>query len=323
MKQNPPSDFPYRWCSASGNDAFGIWLEFRIGKVVQRMRWISPGTFTMGSPFDEPHRHYSESRHDVTLTKGFWIADTTCTQSMWWTVMGKESGKNKNQENPVENISRNDCDLFLKKMTSFISDISFSLPTEAQWEFACRGGTTDPFSFGITVSPEQVNYNGEYPYLGEEKGLNRGGTVIVKSLPPNPWGLYEMHGNIWEWCNDWYGEYETGNVIDPCGPAEGTYRVLRGGSAFSGAADCRSAARSRCHSEGRYRRNGFRFVWNPPDLNPKEKNVMKEQSDLPDDTMDTEKTDDFSLLPANEEVPVQNRIPPTNPINNINGKAHS
>lgn len=311
MKQIPPSGFPYKWCSDSGEDEFGIWLEFRIEEASQRMRWIIPGKFSMGSPYDEPHRHYSESRHDVTLTKGFWIADSTCPQDLWQAVVQTNTSNIKGKGRPVENVSWHDCSDFLSRINGMISDFSLALPTEAQWEYACRAGTNTPFSFGITVTPEQVNYNGEQPYLGDKKELNRAETVEIRSLPPNPWGLFEMHGNVWEWCNDWYAEYETGNAVDPVGSPQGTYRVLRGGSAYSGAADCRSAARSRCHSEGRYSRNGFRFVWNPWNLNEKDENVHEERDDFPGEEADTARSDDYVIIPRKEELTTRNSTPHT------------
>jgi sulfatase modifying factor 1 len=307
MNQIPPSGFPYSWCSSSGKDAFGIWLEFAVKNTAQRMRWIQPGQFTMGSPHDELHRHYSESKHEVTLRKGFWITDTACSQELWQVMMETNPGKNKGAKRPVENVSWDDCREFLRGTNGIINGFSLSLPTEAQWEYACRAGTTGPFSFGITVTPDQVNYNGEYPYFGEKKELNRGETVELKSLPPNQWGLYEMHGNVWEWCMDWYGEYETGRVIDPAGPAQGKYRVLRGGSAYSAAADCRCAARSRCHGDGRYSRNGFRFVWNP--WNPQEPGKEKERQEPedPPEKVDEEKSDEERvIIPAKEELTMRN-----------------
>jgi sulfatase modifying factor 1 len=316
MKQIPPSGFPYKWCSSSGEDEFGIWLEFTVKSAVQRMRWIKPGKFSMGSPYEELHRNHYESQHEVTLRKGFWISDTACSQELWQVVMETNPSRNIGAKRPVENVSWDDCSGFLRRVNGIIRDFALSLPTEAQWEYACRAGTTTPFSFGITIDPGLVNYNGEYPYFGDKKALNRGETVDLKSLPPNLWGLYEMHGNVWEWCNDWYAEYETGSLIDPVGPANVKYRVLRGGSAYSGAADCRCAARSRCHSDGRYGRNGFRFVWNP--WNPPELDEQKEQQETEDQQEKNikEKADkEYVIMPTKEELTMRNTNPPKDSAN--------
>ena len=121
--------------------------------------------------------------------------------------------------------------------------LDLRLPTEEEWEYACRAGTTKPFSFGENITPEQVNYDGGYPYSGGKKGKNRGETVEVGSFPCNDWGLYEMHGNVWEWCSDWYGEYPLGPVVDPTGPEGGGLRVLRGGSWIDDGGNVRSADR--------------------------------------------------------------------------------
>jgi len=122
--------------------------------------------------------------------------------------------------NPVETVSWDDVQQFIIKLNGLVPGLNACLPTEAQWEYACRAGTPTPFSFGKNITPEQVNYDGNYPYTGGEKGLFRRKTVPVKSLPANPWRLHEMHGNILEWCSDWYGDYPTEAVIDPCGSPE-------------------------------------------------------------------------------------------------------
>jgi formylglycine-generating enzyme len=248
-----PPEFPFPWCSAWGEDRKGIWVEFTVrygegkkGKVKQRMRWINPGKYLMGSPKEEKERDDDEVPHEVHLTKGFWLADTACTQELWEAVMGENPSRFKGPKRPVDSVSWDDCRKFLEKINSSreLKDVSLRLPTEAQWEYACRAGTETPFSFGENITPEQVNYDGNLPYAGGKKGNYRQETVDVKTLSSNTWGLNEMHGNLWEWCNDWYGEYPSGSVIDPTGPDEGESRVLRGGSWFNFARDCRSACRA-------------------------------------------------------------------------------
>ena len=158
--------------------------------------------------------------------------------------MGDNPSEFKNDPaNPVEWVSWTDVQTFLNRLNALVPGLDAGLPSEAQWERACRAGTITPFSFGENITPEQVNYRGDYPYVGGTKGLNRVRTVPVKSLPPNPWGLYEMHGNVWEWCADWFGDYPPGPQIDPSGPSEGVYRVLRGGSWNDFGRHCRAAYR--------------------------------------------------------------------------------
>ena len=115
----------------------------------------------------------------------------------------------------MERVSWNDVQGFLARINELVPGLDLVLPTEAEWEYACRAGTETPFSFGETITPEQVNYNGDYPYAGGKKGLYRQETVPVASLPANPWGLYEMHGNVWEWCADGQRSYTADAVTDP------------------------------------------------------------------------------------------------------------
>ena len=160
---------------------------------------------------------------------------------------------------PVEQVSWDDIQKFLIELNK-LPDLNARLPSEAEWEYACRAGTTTPFSFGDNITPEQVNYDGNNPYNNGEKGLYREKTVPVKSLPPNDWGLYEMHGNVYEWCNDWYGDYSSEAVINPTGAIEGASRVLRGGSWSRSARYARSAYRHHGTPVFRNRYFGFRVA---------------------------------------------------------------
>ena len=245
-----PETFPPPFADAWGDDRYGLWAEFVIktahGSATQRMRWIEPGTFLMGSPDDEPERFDNEGpQHRVTLTRGFWLADTACTQGLWQAVTGGNPSRFKDDpQNPVEQVSWNDVQKFLRALEGLLPGIEACLPSEAQWEYACRAGTTTPFSFGTQVTPAQVNYDGNFPYADGKKGEDRGRTVPVKSLPANDWGLYEMHGNVWEWCADDRRTYDEAPQQDPEGPADSARRAVRGGSWIYVARDARSAYRN-------------------------------------------------------------------------------
>ena len=213
--------------------------------IRQVMRWMRPGEFTMGSPPEEVvNRYEDETKHKVTLTEGFWLADTACTQELWTAVMGENPSRfHHADELPVENISWNDCQEFLNKVNESYKGLKLRLPTEAQWEYACRAGTDTPFSFGENITTDEVNYNGNNPYSNDPKGKSRKKTVQVKELPANQWGLYQMHGNVWEWCADWYGKYDVADKMNPVGPSSGEFRVLRGGSWADFGRNVRSAYR--------------------------------------------------------------------------------
>lgn len=231
------------WADDIGIDAYGLYADVNIKGVSQRFRWIKPGSFMMGTPETEPERLDNEKQHEVILTKAFWMADAACTQALWLAVMGKKTSNFEGDNSPVENISWDDAIKFIKKLNSIKPELKLRLPTEAEWEYSCRAGTDTPFAFGENITTDQVNFDGVYLYNGAQKGLSRRNTVDVKSLPCNEWGLYEMHGNVWEWCDDWYGDYPGGASTDPEGPKTGDYHVLRGGSWLYDARYARSADR--------------------------------------------------------------------------------
>lgn len=154
------------------------------------------------------------------------------------------------------------CNEFLMKINDKIPELKLQFPTEAQWEWACRAGTVTPFSFRDTITTEQVNYTGKSSWNGNVKGINRKSTVPVKSLPPNYWGLYEMHGNLWEWCEDWFDEdyYQECVTTNPLNVVKSDLRVLRGGSWHNESGSCRSAIRDRDFPESLSKIFGFRFA---------------------------------------------------------------
>ncbi len=252
--------------------------------------YIPPGTFMMGSPPDEPGRYDNEILHKVTLTKGFYMQTTQITVGNWrsfasesgyrteaetgdgayyWTGSEWKKDKDKNWNNPgfgqtescpVTCVSWNDTQAFIRWLNRKENSDKYRLPTEAEWEDACRAGTSTPFYFGKCLFADQANYDGNYPLEGCPKGEYRGETTPVGSFPPNAWGLYDMHGNVWEWCQDWYGNYPPGAVTDPVGTKEGSGRVLRGGSWYINARLCRSAYRNNNTPGNRNYSSGFRLV---------------------------------------------------------------
>ena len=213
------------------------------------------GKFQMGSPASEVLRGDDEGPvHEVTLSP-FLIAKHEVTQAQWKQVMGANPSGFKGGDLPVEQVSWENCQEFCKKT-------GLSLPTEAQWEYACRAGTSTPFSFGTTITSEQVNYNGKYPYVGAPKGLDRRKTVAVGSLPANGFGLHDMHGNVWEWCEDVYDANFYGTPAaagpDPVSTSGSGDRVDRGGSWSNSTGYCRSANRFGAHPGIRSDIHGFR-----------------------------------------------------------------
>ena len=223
--------------------------------------WIPPGTFMMGSPKEEIGRGQYESQHKVTLTKGFYMGVYTVTQEQWKEIMGNNPSGFKGEKNlPVEKVSWDDCQAYIKKLRGKDKKV-YRLPSEAEWEYCCRAGTKTPFHFGETIFTDQANYNGNVAYGTGKKGVNREKTTPVGSFPANPWGLHDMHGNVWEWCQDWLGDYPQNDVVDPQGPNWGKYRVLRGGSWFNYPENCRSAFRGRDGPGIRSFNVGFRLCF--------------------------------------------------------------
>jgi formylglycine-generating enzyme required for sulfatase activity len=207
-------------------------------------------------------------RHKVTLTDAFYMAIHEVTQGCYEAVTNPEPGKGKKisegypeefkgMNKPVVRISWDNAERFCKALSAK-DKREYALPTEAQWEYACRAGRETPFSFGETISADQANYNGEYTYGNGRMGKNRGKFVPAGSFPPNAWGLYDMHGNVTEWCADRYGNYSSEDDCNPEGPVEGNQRILRGGSWRSYPGACRSAFRLRREGGSNSDAVGFR-----------------------------------------------------------------
>jgi formylglycine-generating enzyme required for sulfatase activity len=237
------------WASDAGEDKFGRWAEFALDDARQRMRWVEPGTFLMGSPEGEAGRFDAEGpQHEVRLTKGFWLGDTPVTQALWTAAIGNNPSFFKDPKRPVETVSWDDAQQFLNKMNLAVPGLALGLPTEAQWEYACRAGTNSP------------NYAGDAGKLADIAWFDKnsgGQTHPVATRACNDWGLYDMLGNVLEWCADGRRSYAAKPVTDPAGPLEGASRALRGGSWGFDARFVRAAARNG-HDRGR-RFNDFGF----------------------------------------------------------------
>jgi formylglycine-generating enzyme required for sulfatase activity len=255
------------------------------GKVVSNsigMQLVSvpAGSFMMGSTDADVQEVYAQAQRDVgtaaklewftreqprhraTLRSPFYLGRYEVTQAQWQTVMGSNPSQFRGCELcPVEQISWNDAQEFIRKLNAMNDGFTYSLPSEAQWEYACRAGKTTEFSFGSSISSAQANFDGQYPFGGGAKGVSRKKTMPVGSFPPNAWGLYDMHGNVWEFCGDlWHDNYD-GAPKDGSEWSSGgdpAHRVERGGSWDFHADALRCAYRFRARPDARVNNNGLR-----------------------------------------------------------------
>ena len=213
------------------------------------LRLIPAGEFVMGSPTSEVGRSEHEVQHAVKISKPFYMGKYEVTQGQWQKVMGNNPAEFKKvgENGPVDQVSWHACTNFMAKLAVLegLSAGSLRLPTEAQWEYACRAGTQTAFCYGNDLDRSMANISGVWSGrkgVGQEEYFFKG-TLPVGSFKPNAWGLHDMHGNVWEWCHDWYGPYDTDDAVDPRGAKSGSNRVLRGGSWLIFAYVCRSAFR--------------------------------------------------------------------------------
>lgn len=256
------------WAAQTGR------LNLDLGQgVYLELARIPSGDFLMGTD----DRNSDEwPPHRVMLPAGFWMGIHEVTQAEWQQVMGENPSQFKGPNHPVERISWKDTQDFLKRLNHQVGSqlpagVQARLPTEAEWVYACRAGTRTKYWFGDDES--ELSKYGNYADAAETVEISWrdlqhndrfSGTAPVGSYPPNPWGLYDMHGNVWEWCADWYGPYPTNEVVNPAGPRDGHRRVIRGGGWGVTAEDCRSANRYRFKPEVNGANIGLRIVVAPP-----------------------------------------------------------
>ena len=266
------------WAIRHGVDAYGYWAEFALPATVsrpddptqqasragasigQRMRFIPPGRFWMGSPMAEAGRHDGETLHPVTLTRGYWLADTACTQSFWQAVTGElpEGQPATGADLPVVGISHDDItQRFLPALERHLPEFGGRLPSEAEWEYAARAGTTSAYPWGEEPDPRRMRSH-------SDERSREAGPLPVDALVPNAWGLRQMHGNVWEWCADALADYPVEETLDPLAQGEAR-RVVRGGSWYDNARYCRSARRDAIDPDTRYDGDGFRLARGLPE----------------------------------------------------------
>ena len=248
---------------------------YNIGGVLYPFRWCPAGTFKKGSPLKEPERNDNEPLHEVTLTKGFWILETEVTQQMWMSLFdwnpswfsntGTGAPRVKHIETgdlPVEQVTWEETALFCEALQKK-SGWHVALPTEAEWEYACRAGTETAFSFGSEISPEDANYDDSEPGNIAQRRRAVRNPYPVAGFPSNAWGIHDMHGNVAEWCRDRYALLDEKPASDPTGSDVGSTRVFRGGAWFLDSGCCRSAYRYGIDPDTRAYYLGFRVVIEP------------------------------------------------------------
>ena len=249
-----------------------------LGKgVALKLALIPAGKFLMGIAKDELALFPAEAKqegfngsfdisaespqHEVTISTPFYFGVYVVTQDEYQQIVGKNPSKFIGARNPVEQIAYDAAQEFCQKASAKTAR-TVRLPTEAEWEYACRAGTTTPFNLGATITPDQANYWGTYAWNNGKKGVYRNKTTPVGTFKPNAWGLYDMHGNAAQWCSDWFGKdyYSKSPAADPTGPATGERRVMRGGGFGYSPMMCRSAFRDRLMPEWHWASMGFRVV---------------------------------------------------------------
>jgi formylglycine-generating enzyme required for sulfatase activity len=267
---------------------------YRAVSADTNLVFIQPGTFTMGSPTNEAQRDVDETQHTVTISRGFWMEKYLVTQGDYVAVVGSNPSSFRNGIggtytggtggtitneliHPVETVNWNDASNYCALRTQqervgglIPTNYVYRLPTESEWEYACRAGTTTAFYLGSGLHSGQANFWGQSEYdasvgsIINPSGIFLGITTPVGSYAANSWGLYDMIGNVWEWCQDWYDVYPGGSVIDPQGPASGSVRAFRGGFWYYSAVRCRSADRGHDYDlDYRLFNLGFRVVLAP------------------------------------------------------------
>jgi len=282
MDGHPPD-----WASGWGDDRQGVWVELTVGDATQRMRWIGPGRFLMGSPEDEQGRigesegRFNEGpRHEVRISWGFWLFDTPVTQALWEAVMSSNPSRFVDPKRPVERVSWDEAMAFIGRINAIIPDLDLVLPTEAQWEYACRAGTNtatyagpmeilgtrnapilDAIAwYGGNSGVEFDLHEGEDSSSWPDKQYehSRAGTRPDGQKKLNPWGCHDMLGNVWEWCADDMRKYTADPATDPFGSRSSARRALRGGPWNGTARSVRAAYRFAYARDDLYDVIGFR-----------------------------------------------------------------
>jgi formylglycine-generating enzyme required for sulfatase activity len=251
MRKDAPPETETAAISSAGPLESAERLSEEITNTIgMKLHLIRPGTFRMGSESPQA-RQDEQPAHQVTITKPFYIGVYEVTQAEYEAVMGTNPSNFKGARRPVETVSWNDAGEFCRKLSAK-EGTTYRLPTEAEWEYACRAGSTTEYCFG-----DDESRLSEYAWYSANSGSQ---THDVGQRKPNAWGLYDMHGNVWEWCEDWYAAYTAGSQVDPVGPSSSRVRVIRGGSWNLNASYCRSAYRGLYTPGDRGYNIGFRFV---------------------------------------------------------------